>query len=245
MSENAVEQIAELREELDVDAQRFERARDRMGAVSANDATGAVTVRTDTNGLVESVSVEGGWRDRLGADWLAEAVMEAYGNTMAIRSQAWAEEFAEETPLRPRPAPALHTTTAGQLRERIEQLGTQPDAFALMERLLALLEDIDGRFDDSLARTDRLAAQEYVGRSSSRHVRARVAVSGMLMGVEYDDRWLPTAHAFNIGRETLEAIHDALRDLAEAQSADQDPLAELARLADDPDALAEFLGLAG
>lgn len=99
-----------------------------------------------------------------------------------------------------------------------------------MGRLADLLEQLDTRVDAALERGDRLSGREYAGRSGSRHVQARVAFGGTLVGLEYDERWLTSAHSFNIGRETVEAVHDALRALAAAQATDADPLAELAAL---------------
>lgn len=245
VSHDPVEHLAELREELDVDAQRFERARDRVGSVEAVDESGTVRVRTDPHGLVEAVTVDGGWQGRLAASELAAAVLEAYGLAGMAQGQTWAEAFDGEEPLRPRPAPPLHSTSAGQLRERLEELREHPAAATLMSRLADLLHELDARVDAALARSDRLAGQDYAGRSSSRHVRARVAFAGTLVGLEYDERWLAGAHAFNIGRETVEAVHDALASLASAQTADPDPLADLAALAEDPTAFAAFLGVPG
>ena len=45
----------------------------------------------------------------------------------------------------------------------------------------------------------------FSGKSSNRHVTATSSGNGDLVGLDYDERWLESAHSFNIGRETTEA----------------------------------------
>lgn len=245
MANDTTDRIAELRDEVDVEAQRFERARQRVGERAATDASGAVRLRTDADGLVVEVTVDARWRDRLQPEALAAAVLEAYANGVAERSRAWAEDFADDTQEepRPRPAPGLESSVAAELFRRLQATDGDADPGPVMERLVQLLEDLDRRLDDALDRAEQMGSREYSGQSSSRHVRARVSGGGELVGVEYDARWLPGAHSFNIGRETTEAIHAALRELAEGQATEPDPMGELLRLADDPAALADYLGI--
>lgn len=245
MADESVDRIAEFRDEVDVEAQRFERARERIGPLNVTDTSGAVRVHTDADGLVTQVDVDTRWRDRLQPEGMGAAVQDAYGNAVAERSRAWAGEFTDEAQPEPRPRPAqgIDSSAASQVMTRLEAAGEGADVQVILERMVQLLEDLDQRLDDGLARADRMAVQEYAGQSGPRHVRARVSGGGTLVGLEYDDRWLPQAHPFNIGRETTEAVHDALRALADSQSTDQDPMAELRQLAEDPSALADYLGI--
>jgi hypothetical protein len=116
-----------------------------------------------------------------------------------------------------------------------------------MERLLDVLTQLDQALDEALDDADRRAGEQHTGRSSSRHVVATVSGGGDLVGLEYDEQWLADAHSFNVGRETTEAVADAVRAFAEAgdRSSATSPMASLLRFADDPASFAEHLGLDG
>jgi hypothetical protein len=95
------------------------------------------------------------------------------------------------------------------------------------------------------ADADAMAATQVSGRSSSGHATATVSGSGDPVGLEFDAAWLGRAHAFNIGREAMDALQAARRRLAErtAESPPFAKLAALASLAENPSALIEYLGL--
>jgi DNA-binding protein YbaB len=246
VTSESVDRLGRIRDDLDVDAQRFERAQARLGALQAADTTGVVRVQTDADGLVTRVDVDAQWREHLTAESLAGAVLDAYTNTVAERSRLWAESLADDTAPAPapRPAPSPGSSVAAQLKARILAAGGDDvDVHETVARLTALVDELDRSLDEGLLQADQLAGLEHEGASSARHVRARVSGGGALVGVAYNEAWLTQAHPFNIGRETTEAIHAALRALVASQETERRPMDALLRLAQDPSALAEYLGI--
>ena len=88
MADEVADHLADVRDELDVEQQRFARARDGAGARVATDASRTVQVRTDAEGRVTQVGVNAAWRDRLTADTLPGAVLEAYQQGVTARAEA-------------------------------------------------------------------------------------------------------------------------------------------------------------
>ena len=144
-----------------------------------------------------------------------------------------------------RPAPGIDSSGTAQLMSRIEATGDDVDDRIVMERMLDVLTQLDQAMDEALDDADRRSAEEHTGRSSSRHVVATVSGAGDLVALEYDEQWLADAHSFNVGRETTEAVADAVRGCAEAgeRASAASPMASLLRFADDPASFAEHLGL--
>lgn len=210
--------IAELREDLDRQVQRYERAAARTTPGAGSDTSGCVTVVLDESGGVRSITVDATWHGELGADRLPGAVLEAYAAAGAERVRGWgaaavevAVEVADEAPPALRPAPPMYTGLAGRLAEVEGSRATLPSNDAMTASLLEMVRDIRTGMHEAFDVVEARIVAEHTGRSAAGHVQASVSGVGALLSLTFDDRWLPVAHAFNVGREATEAIHDALR----------------------------------
>ncbi|MFC7308146.1 hypothetical protein ACFQVC_28465 [Streptomyces monticola] len=245
MPDDARDRIDDIRDSADVDAQIFEQMKN-SGPSQGLDDTGTVKVDLDEEGKLAGIRVDPNWRRSLRDTELASAVLGAYQQAVTQRLEAWGEamERAEAEPPRPRPRPAMSETVAGQLYERFGQSGTVDDTRAL-NRLLDMLDELDGAMQEANAEADSMATSQITGRSTSGHVTATVSGAGDPIGLDFDLHWLGRAHDFNIGREAMEALDQARRRLAE-QTEESPPfarLATLATLAENPSDLAQYLGL--
>lgn len=246
MPDDARDYIDDLRDSADVDAQVMERLKD-AGPSQGYDGTRSVRADLDGEGQLTGIRVDPNWQRSLRDDELATAVLEAYQQAVMQRLEAWgtAVEQAEAEPPRPRPRAAMTDTVAGRIFERLEGTGANIDDTRTLNRLLDMLDELDGVMEQASADADALSATKVTGRSAAGHVTATVSGGGELTGLEFDRRWLPRAHAANIGRETMDALNQARRRLAE-RLAERQPFAKLnalAALADNPTALIEYLGL--
>ena len=132
--------------------------------------------------------------------------------------------------------------------ELVDQQSRAGDDDGSIQALLKMVEDLDRGFDEVFAEVDGRLTREFTGRSPSGHVRATVSGVGEVTSVAYDERWLGIAHPFNVGRETTEAIHNGLRQVASCDPRsllDVTALGRLQRLVQDPAALADYLRLRG
>jgi len=178
---------------------------------------------------------------------LPAAVLEAYTQAGGERAASWANTLAggrDDAAPDPRPAPSTDRAVAVEVLELLRKRPGTAEVETSMRALLAMLEDLDSGLDEAFAVVKGRMAAQNTGRSSSGHVGAKVSGAGEIVSVEYDERWLAFAHAFNVSRETSEAIHDGLRQVTPT---DPDSLlagttlGRLQRLAKDPTALAEYL----
>jgi DNA-binding protein YbaB len=240
--ETPTEKILQARDEADKLGQVVEAASEELGPVTEYDPSRMVEVKLDPQGVVESVKVEASWRDRLELEELAPAVIVAYNTAGAQRTAEWAEAFArhdDATPVpRSRPLPTSDFT-----ERMIAAAGGQVSDKAVVE-VVGLMGRLDDAMAEVEARMEAMAAAEYVGRSSSKHVKATCHVSGELRSLDINLKWLTGAHSFNIGREITEAVrngHARATEKSLKSALDDSPLGELQALLDDPEALGRAL----
>lgn len=239
------ERIDALREDLDVESQRYERAAERLAPAQASDEHRMVEVRLDVDGALEWVRVHERWRDHHEAATLGAAVMEAYGSAAGERARAWSEASIDDTQSSTRARPAARTLAmTDELAAALQARGNSLDP-TVLTALGEILDDLDRGFDQAMADVEDRLTSPTVGRSSSGHVTAQAVGDGQLVAVEMDERWLGSAHSFNIGRETTEAVVDARRRIAERSAASlrDSGLIRLQALAADPQAMVRHLGL--
>lgn len=246
MTDEARDRIDDIRDSADVDAQVFEQLKD-AGPSQGSDGTGSVTVDLDTEGKLAGISVDPDWKRSLRDTELAPAVLEAYQEAVTKRLEKWGEtiERAEADPPRPRPRPGMSETVAGQLLERLQQSGASVDDERAMHKLMDMLDEVEGALQEADSDAAAMAGTEVSARSGSGHVTATVSGSGDPVRLEFDLRWLERAHAFNIGRESQDALEQARRRLAE-QAENNPPferLSALAALAENPADLIAYLGI--
>lgn len=238
------ERIAQLRDDLDRDLQGYEAGQAALGPVSAGDRTGSVQVRLSADGVLESVEVSAVFRRHLDAASLPSAVLEAYSAAALERSNAFYGTAADTEPGRPRPEPAGPRLT-DEVVERMTERGRDLPP-SMLQAMSDLLDDLNRSVDEAFGMVDEQLSSTVRGRSSSGHVEAEVSGTGTITGLTYDEKWLETAHTFNVGRETTEAVHDAMRrqaGQAGATVADASGLTRLQQLTSDPAALTRYLGL--
>jgi DNA-binding protein YbaB len=246
MPDDARDHIDDLRDRADVDAQVMEQLKN-TGPSQGYDDTRSVRADLDAEGQLTGVQVNADWHRSLRDTELASAVLSAYQQAVMQRLEVWGEaaERAAADPPRPRPRPGMSDTVAGRLFERLEGTQVAIDDTRTLNRLLDMLDELDGAMQEAGADADAMSATKVSGRSSAGHATATVSGAGELVGLEFDQRWLGRAHAFNIGREAMDALQQARRRLAE-RTAERPPFARLnalASLAENPSALVEFLGI--
>jgi DNA-binding protein YbaB len=250
MSDDWAEDVARLHDEVDRTAQRYEDAVAHIEPVTASDPTGSVSVTLDKDGLLQDVKVEGTWRKSLEPSALGAAVQEAIMTAAAQRTETWSTRLAEqsdEPESRARPMAPPSESLAGKLTAAADGATPGPPAAAL-EELLQLLKAINTGIDEATSEIGAHLAKEYAGRSSSGHVRATINGTCLIKELTYEQRWIEKAHHFNVGRETMEAVHDARQKMANhgvQDIIDGSSLGEVLALANDPTALAERLRLRG
>ncbi|MGZ4447606.1 MAG: hypothetical protein ACXVEC_12835 [Nocardioides sp.] len=239
------DRIDSLREQLDVEAQRYQEAAREAGGARGADRLGAVEVRLDEQGVLTQVRVDAAWRQRHEPAELAGAVLEAVADAAGTRARAWAEASIDEERPTPRARPAARTLTMTD--ELTSALEARRDAIdpAMLAVLGGMLDDLERGFDQAMADLDEQVAAPTRGRSSSGHAGASVLADGSLVGLELDERWLEDAHSFNIGREVSEAVADARTRAAQRATASlrDSGLLRLQHLASDPQALLRHLGV--
>lgn len=249
MSEDWAEDVARLRDEVDQAAQRFEDANAHIEPVTAADSTGSVKVTIDKEGVVQDVKVDASWRKSLDATMLGGAVHDAMTAAAAQRSEEWATRFAEQSTEPDPPVRSMEPgsqSLAGQLSTLTDGAASEGSNNAAVEELLKMVRAVNEGIDQATSEIGVHLAAEYAGRSSSGHARATVLGSGVVQALTYEPRWIEKAHHFNVGRETVEAIADALQKVANhsvQDIIDSSPLGEVLALAKDPKALAERLRL--
>ncbi|MBT0993259.1 hypothetical protein KIN34_03015 [Cellulomonas sp. DKR-3] len=242
------EDLAELRESIDVSTQRYEEAVRAAGPVTGADPSGTVQVRIDAQGAPQDVVVRDGWATHHGAAGLGAAVLEAYGSAGAERARLWGEatvQSLDEPAPRARPAATGVESLTDRLRELAAQSGDRVDVRRSIDELTELLRTVNSRLDTAFDQVAERAAAEHEGRSAAGHVTAAVNGAGVLVRVEADEQWAARTHPFNLSRELTEALGAAVQAATRTvpeQPFDGTALADAARLFADPDALARRAG---
>lgn len=209
MSDQRGDRLEQLREEADVLAQQVEAAQAASSREqSGEDSTGAVTVRLAADGSIHDIEVDQAWREVVALERLGDAVVEAYGAAVTLRLEDFSAAFDAEQERPPAPRPPSGADVAGEIERAIARDERFDDDG--LESVIALLAEINDSLDHFTEQLETITAVTHTGRSRAGHVRATVGATGELAGITYDARWLVGAHEFNIGRETTEAVRDAV-----------------------------------
>lgn len=232
----------ELRDQIDVAAQRFERGarqgRDRYSGSSSNDA---VTVELNREGRMVLVRVSPSWQDTLAPSELGGAILDALSAAQGSRLEEWgqeAEEAADED-LRARSLPVFEEDLATRLADRLPQASSPEEVEATLQTMATMLREV--RESVRTARRDLTDVLESTVRGVSdttRKVEVTVQGTGEIADIRLDPAWLERAHPANINRLVLVAVEDAYARIAGRTVTDvveRSRLAELARLLNDPE----------
>lgn len=244
--DNVQDGVAELREAVDRDAQRYERATQRVTSVTGQDASGTVALKLDAQGRFQSVTVTESWRTSVGPEALGAAVVEAYAAAGAERTRTWGEavaEVAEEPAPATRPAPPSFESLAGQLADLRDATRYLPSSAATEEALLEAVQELRRGMHQAFAEVDARAGSSITGHSGAGNVSAVLTGLGDLQEVVVDPRWATATHAFNISREITEAVVDAGRRIPSDPGAllEGTALARIQQLTSDAAALTDFV----
>lgn len=245
MQTDAINSLAELRDELDVAAQRM--AKFPSPAVDAgSDSTGTVTTTVDASGRITQVSVAQGWRRLIAIQDFGGAVRQAATAASQAQLTAWAEVadglLTSEPSARPLPLP--HESLGARLAELTIPESSGERRRAALEELLSVLDEAERSLDEAVKRIETRETLRYTGFSKSRHVMVSVNGGGEVAEVRCEPQWLNAARESAIGREVTEAFHTAYQDLdAAGDNSARRALDEFQRLAQDPRALARRLYL--
>ncbi|NJC68555.1 hypothetical protein HC031_02275 [Planosporangium thailandense] len=259
MDDRRWDELARLRDEAGDTVRLLAAAHQPDARFTAGDATGAVTVAVDGDGRIRAVTVNGGWRGRVGATGLADAVRDAVRAAGTARLRAWSAAVeagagppgADAGAGPPGADLATDADTARVFARRLAEAtdGVPVDAARgceVLREILSMLTAIDESLDE-LSTHLRLGAERVsTGRSGAGHVEVRIDGSGALVAVDVDQRWLRDAAETRIARELGEAFESAYGAAAAHSPRSliaRSPLGVLQPLAADPALLAQRLGL--
>lgn len=239
---DALDEIAEL-EELRRQAEELSRrfaAGDRAAVESsAWDSHEVVRVALGADGRIDAVELLPHWRKHKSADQLGASIVEAANEAARRRSEAWAYGVSQAPtgdagaqlpePPSPDPAPA----------DPVDE-----SSINYARSLFYVLKDSFARLDDLESETERAALSSST--TSDADGRVRVTLNGEhLSAVNFDESWLRSANAGQLGAAVTEAVRQAYADRANATPLrDSWPYNELDRMAGDPAQLLANLGLA-
>lgn len=90
------QRIDVLRDDLDLESQRYEQVAGRLAATQSSDRHRMVEVRLGEDGGLEWVRVRERWRDHHDAAALGVAVLEAYHQAAGEHPRAWSELLVDD-----------------------------------------------------------------------------------------------------------------------------------------------------
>ena len=241
-----MEDLLDVRDDIDRAAQRFERAAARRTDTEGSDPDGVVTVAVTAEGRLTAVRVRAGWEATVDAESLGGAVLAAVADAGANAARAWGAGLAEELD-EPRPMTRPLPGVAGSLAEGLDGVTDRETLVrsepATLEAMATLLEQMLGELDEVVEEVQQVGSRTVEGRAAGSDVvvtlSGAAAVTGVTIGPRAAER-----HAANISRLVMEAYADALAKVAEhgvEQVLDRSVFGELHRLSTDPLALADRL----
>ncbi|MET8359335.1 YbaB/EbfC family nucleoid-associated protein [Micromonospora sp. NPDC005171] len=239
---DALDDLAEL-EELRRQAEELSgrlAAGDRAAAESsAWDSHEVVRIGLGPDGRIDAVEVLPHWRRHMTTEQLGAAIVEAADEAARRRSEAWAYGVSQ----------AATDDVDARLPEQPSPVPTPTDpvdesSINYARSLLYVLRDSFARLDDLERETERAALSSST--TTDADGRVRVSLNGEhLSGVNFDESWLRSAHAPQLGAAVTEAVRQAYADRANATPLRNSwPYNELDRMTGDPAQLLANLGLA-
>jgi DNA-binding protein YbaB len=246
MPDDRLDPLAALCEEGDA-LLREARSAAQAPAGPGSDPTGSVRVTLDGQGRVAGVTVMTGWRQRLGADRLADAVVEAVRDASMRRLEAWGAAYGSG-PGNGGPLTDHVEFDRDDFRRQLQAAATghmsEADRRAALTGLLELAQSIERGLDEVSGGLRATLSAIHTGQSPDRHVAVTMTGGGEVTAVRLDPAWLREAHEINVGRQVkaafraayeLVAAHGVRRliadsSLGEAQRATQDPFGLARRL---------------
>lgn len=246
-----VDRLFDRRDEIDRAAQVFgAAARSTARGYEGQDESRSVTVRLTPEGRLDDVRIAVSWQRHLGVAELSAAVLGAVATAGLSRLEEWgtAMDTALSGPAPSlRPAEGLYDTLAGQLEDHVRSARSPGEVAAIEGALVEVMAELVSTVDELTEQVDEALSASVRGESGrDRHVVAELSLTGEILGITYDERWLEKAHPANIGRATMAAVDAAGRELAGRSVSDviaSSRLQQLQTLLNDPVAVSQRLGL--
>lgn len=244
---DGLDEIYDLRDELDREQQRLAAGAAVSGVATGSDEHGAVTVEFDTVSGTATVNVADSWRSSYEPEELGATIVRvATEAATAQRMQTWEEQVPEPGTAPTRPLPKTSDTAVGRLVEALESGSIPQSTAAVSERLVEMITELNRGLDETFAIVRSRAAQGYSGRTFGGNTVVTIDRSGLPVSIVFSEAWLATAHARSIGAEVNAALEIAreARDADAAAGANPlagTPLERFAGLATDPDALIRLI----
>ena len=242
-----VDDIFDLRDELDRESQRYATAAASIGTVSASNASGSIEVTLEPAERKLAVTIRESWRSTYEASELGSAIVDTVTILATERMQKWTESVAEssETPAaNTRPLPPTSESVSEQVRTAIDAAGDSVDMTTVMSDMMSILEEVNAGVESAMAIVTARAQAAHAGKDASGKVTATVDGSGSLRSVDFEENWLDNRQAAEISREANAAIAAALR-AATAAAPENDlvgtPLEKYGAVLTDPQAIARIL----
>jgi|tagenome__1003787_1003787.scaffolds.fasta_scaffold20963616_2 DNA-binding protein YbaB len=216
MSDDRLEPLARLCEEGDA-LLRDARSAAEVTAAPGSDPTGSVRVTLDDQGRVAGVTVVTGWRQRLGTDELAGAVVEAVRDASMRRLEAWGEAYGS-APANGRPVTEHVEFDRDDFQRQLQAAATgqmsEADRRAALTELLELVESVERGIDEVSGSLRATLGATHSGQSPDRHVTVTLTGGGEVTAVRLDRAWLREAHEINVGRQVTAAFRTAYEKVA-------------------------------
>jgi len=242
--DDTADTLAELRDELDIAAQRMAAIR-TPDSSSGSDRTGVVTVVVEPSGRVAAVTVAANWREHFTADAMASAVREAVEAASSAQLSAWepAAELHPASEPSARPMPLPYESLGAQLSELTAPGSTDERQRVVIEELASILEAVERSLAAAVEQLETRESAVHAGYSRGRHVMVSVGGAGAFVDLRCDRCWLSDANEHHIGREITEAFNAAYQEAYNALDSAPRELAGLRQLVSDPRSLAQRLYL--
>lgn len=174
--------------------------------VTAATKLGTVTVTVDADGGFRSITVGQALRREADPESLGSLVLQLIAEAHVTRLNQWAEAAGEELDT---PAPPGSVPPVVAVEQRAIKLRGAAGDHAIDDAIREV-GGLAGALDELIEEMRAVADAHHVGRSTGRHATAVASGRSELVSLELDERWLESAHHFNIGREATEAALAAL-----------------------------------
>ncbi|QBR75114.1 YbaB/EbfC family nucleoid-associated protein [Microbacterium sediminis] len=227
-----LDDLYDLRDEMDRMAQRYEQAERSLEPVSGFDEDGVVTVTLEGDGSFRDVRVTDDWLTYYEPEEIAGVVMTAYTMAASLRLGNWISA-AEEAP-RPMTRPAdTANTPSGRLNE-VLSLEHVDISDAGLNAMLADLEHLEVLIDRATTEVQSVASQRASAQDRHGRIEATCDSSGNLVSLDIDPEFAERSTGTTLGQSLTTAIRgaidaaanpsrDALTELTEFVARMQDP----------------------
>ena len=216
MSDELLEELAELHDELDAAFQSMAAIANPMPA-QGSDNTGILTVSIGSDGRVERVDVAENWQRGLTGNGVGRAVWQAWESARTAQLQQWDDSSDEQIQRarepRPRALPLPHEGLGYQLSAISAPHIGEERMRIVCEELIDLMNTVSRATEDLANMMPARLASSHTGRSGNRCVSVTVNGAGELVDLTCHCGRLVGEQKRRIGQYITEAFSAAYRSL--------------------------------